>query len=62
MKQVETNKLLRRFKQAFSGETITETGRATGFLKRDRKMTPMKMMMSLMSRFAGGQGTTLADV
>ena len=62
MKQIETNKLLRRFKQAFSEETITEIGRATGFFKRERKMTPMKMMMSLMSCFAGGQGTTLADV
>ena len=62
MKQVETNQLLRRFKQAFSEETITEIGRATGFFKRERKMTPMKMIMSLMSCFAGGQGTTLADV
>ena len=44
MKQIETNKLLRRFKQAFSEETITEIGRATGFFKRERKMTPMKMM------------------
>ena len=59
------NKLLRRFKQTFSEETITEIGRATGPFKRERKMTPMKMkmmMMSLMSCFASGQGTTLADV
>ena len=38
MKQIETNKLLRRFKQAFSEETITEIGRAPGFFKRERKM------------------------
>lgn len=41
---------------------ITELGRKTGFCKRERKMTPMKMVMSLMSCFAGGQGTTLAAV
>ena len=44
MKQVEINKLLRRFKQAFSEKTITEIGRATGLFKRERKMTPMKMI------------------
>ncbi len=62
MKQHEASKLLRGFKQAFSDQTITAIGRRTGFLKRARKMTPMKMMMSLMSCFAGGQSTTLADV
>ena len=62
MKQHEASKLLRGFPQAFSDQTITAIGRRTGFLKRARKMTPMKMMMSLMSCFAGGQSTTLADV
>ena len=62
MKQMAINKLLRRFKQTFSEETITEIGRATGPFKRERKMTPMKMMISLMSCFASGKGTTLADV
>jgi hypothetical protein len=62
MKQREANKLLSGFKQAFSEKTITAIGRATGFFKRERKMTPMKMMMSLLSCFAGGQSTTLADV
>ena len=62
MKQCEASQLLRRFKQAFSEQTITAIGRSTGFFKRERKMTPMKMMMSLMSCFAGGQGATLADI
>lgn len=62
MKQHEANKLLRRFKQAFSEARITALGRATGFFKRERKMTPMKMVLSLMSCFAGGQSRTLADI
>ena len=62
MEQHEANKLLRRFKQAFSEETITAIGRSTAFFKRARKMTPMMMMMRLLSCFAGGQSTTLADV
>ena len=41
---------------------MTAIGRSTGFFKRERNMTPMKMMMSLLSCFAGGQSTTLADV
>ncbi len=49
------------FKQAFSAQTVTALGRATGFLKPERKMTPMKMRMSLLSCFAGGQGETLAE-
>jgi len=62
MKQHEANKLLRGFKRAFSEQTITAIGRSTGFFQRERKMTPMKMIMSLLSCFAGGQSTTLADV
>lgn len=62
MKHHEANKLLRGFKRAFSEQTITAIGRSTGFFKRERNMTPMKMMMSLLSCFAGGQSTTLADV
>ena len=31
-------------------------------MKRERKMTPMKRVMSLLSCFAGGQSTTLADI
>ena len=62
VKQNEASKLLRRFKKAFSEQTITALGRSTGFFKRKRKMTPMKMMMSLLSCFVGGQNTTLADV
>ena len=62
MKQHEASKLLRGFKQAFSEQTITAIGRSTDFFKRERKMTPMKMMMSLLLCFAGGQSTTLADV
>jgi hypothetical protein len=62
MKQHKTSKLLRRFGEAFSEQTVTALGRSSGFLKRQRNMTPMKMVMSLLSCFAGGQGTTLADV
>jgi len=40
---------------------VTAIGRSTGFFKRERNMTPMKMI-SLLSCFAGGQSTTLADV
>ena len=62
MKQHEACKLLRGFKQAFSERAITAIGRRTGFLKRERKMTPMKIMMSLRSCLAVGQTRTLADV
>ncbi len=54
MKRHEASKLLRGFKQAFSDQTGTAIGRSTGFLKREREMTPMKVMVSLLSRFAGG--------
>lgn len=55
MKRHEASKLLRGFKQAFSDQTGTAIGRSTGFLKREREMTPMKVMVSLLSRFAGGE-------
>lgn len=54
MKQGEASKLLRGFKQAFSEETIMAIGRSAVLFKRERKMTPMKMMMSLLPCFAGG--------
>ena len=62
MKQREVTKLLSGFKQAFSVAMITTLGRKSGFLKRERNMTPIKMVMSLMSCFAGGQSTTSADI
>ena len=62
MKQREVSKLLSGFKQAFSTAMIATLGRKSGFLKRERNMTPIKMVMSLMSCFAGGQSTTLADI
>lgn len=62
MKQRDASKLLSKFKQALSEQTVTEIGRATGFLRRERKMTPMKMALSLLSCFASGQARTLADV
>ena len=62
MKQREVTQLLSGFKQAFSVAMITTLGRKSGFLKRERNMTPIKMVMSLMSCFAGGQSTTLADI
>ena len=62
MKQHEVTKFLTGFKHAFSAGKITALGRKSGFFKRERNMTPMKMVMSLMSCFAGGQSTTLADI
>ena len=62
MKQREVTKLLSGFKQAFSVAMITTLGRKSGFLKRERNMTPITMVMSLVSCFAGGQSTTLADI
>ena len=54
MKQREVTKLLSGFKQAFSVAMITTLGRKSGFLKRERNMTPITMVMSLVSCFAGG--------
>ena len=62
MKQHEVTKFLTGFKHAFSAGKITALGWKSGFFKRERNMTPMKMVMSLMSCFAGGQSTTLADI
>lgn len=62
MEQHEASKLLSGFKQAFSEQTVTRIGRTTGYQKCERIMTPMKMLMSLLSCFAGGQSTSLADV
>ena len=45
MKQHAASKLLRGFKQAFSEQTVTAIGRTTGFLKRERNMTLMKMIV-----------------
>ena len=62
MKQGEANQLLDGFKRPFAQERITALGRSTGFKKRERKMTPLKRVMSLRSCIAGAQRTTLADI
>lgn len=62
MKQAQASKLLRRFKQAFCEKTVAKLGRSSGLLKRERKMVPMTLVMSLLRCFANGQCTALADL
>ena len=62
MKQAQASKLLRRFKQAFCEKTVAELSRSSGLLKRERKMVPMTLVMSLLRCLASGQCTALADL
>ncbi len=62
MKQAQASKLLHWFKQAFCEQTVTALGRSSGLVKRERKMSPRTLVMSLLRCFASGQCTSLADI
>ena len=51
-----------KFKKAFSEGVLNELGKATRYCHRVRQLTPYRMVMTLMTLFAGTQVESLADL
>ncbi|MGH8489164.1 MAG: IS4 family transposase [Gammaproteobacteria bacterium] len=51
-----------KFKKAFSEGVVNDLGKATRYCHRVRQLTPYRMVMTLMSLFAGTRVESLADI
>ena len=56
------NMAVRQFKRSFDSDSLNNLGRACGFCRRERQVTPFRLALALVSCFAAGQARYIADV
>lgn len=56
------NKLTQQFKQLFSEDSTNALGKAVGFCKRERDISPYRLTLALLESLAGGRVETVADL
>jgi len=56
------NMAIRQFKRSFNKDSLNELGRACGFCRREREVTPFRLVLALISCFATGQARYIADI
>lgn len=62
MKQKQFNKLARQLTQIFCGDNLNQLARKCRFMRRERKIEPFKLMLSIISTLGSGKIETLADL
>jgi hypothetical protein len=53
---------IRQFKRSFDKVSLNELGRACGFCRREREVTPFRLALALVSCFAASQARYIADI
>ena len=56
------NMAVGQFKRSFDSDSLNNLGRACGFCRRERQVTPFRLALALVSCFAAGQARYIADV
>ena len=62
MEREKVSTFAAKFKKAFSEGLLNELGKGTRYCHRVRQLTPYRMVMTLMTLFAGTQVESLADL
>jgi hypothetical protein len=62
MEQQQISKITKQMKQALSEQELLKLGEATGQCRRQRKVTPMRLALSLIQSLGSGQVETIADL
>jgi hypothetical protein len=62
MKQKQFNKLAQQLTQIFQGDKLNSLARSCRFMRRERKVEPFKLMLSIISALGSGKIETLADL
>ncbi len=62
MEQGQVSKLTKQFKKTFSEAGLNALGKAVGFCKRRRDITPYRLCLGLVEVFAAGKVETIADI
>ncbi len=62
MEQGQVTKLAKQFKKTFCEAGLNALGKAVGFCKRRRDITPYRLCLGLVEVFAAGKVETIADI
>ncbi len=62
MGHTQVSKLARQFKKMFCEPGLNALGKAIGFCKRERDITPYRLCLGLVEVFAAGEVETIADI
>jgi hypothetical protein len=62
MEQKKVSTLAAQFKKALSEGVVNGLGKRTRYCHRERQLTPYRMVMTLLSLFAGTRVESLADI
>jgi hypothetical protein len=62
MKQKQFSKLTQQLTQIFQGDKLNQLARHCQFMRRERKVEPFKLMLSIISALGSGKVETLADL
>lgn len=62
MEQGQVSKLAKQFKRMFAEPVLNALGKAVGFCKRERDITPYRLCLGLIEVFAAGKVEAIADI
>lgn len=62
MEHKQINSVLKRMKRAFSHEELSQLGNESGLCRRQRKITPYRLALSLLQSLGEGRVETIADI
>lgn len=62
MEQKQLSSVLKQMKRAFSEQELRQLGSDTGLCKRQRKVTPYRLALSLLQSLGEGRVETIADI
>lgn len=62
MEQQQITNITKQMKQALSEQELLKLGEETGHCRRQRKVTPMRLALSLIQSLGSGQVATIADL
>ena len=58
----EASTVVRQFKRTFDEASLNELGKATRLCRREREVTPYRLMLALLESFASGTLDSIADI
>lgn len=62
MEQVKPNTIMKQFKRIFSEIELNDLGKRLGFCKREREVTPYRLVLGMLDVFSNYQVNTIADI
>ena len=62
MEHIDVSTMTKQFKRTFDEQSLNELGKATRLCRREREVTPYRLMLTLIESFATGTLDSIADI